>query len=919
MPLRAVTRTVSPSSAGRLRRSDSLRSVSSGSARSDDSLPRSPGNGAPNGNHSNNNKGKSVSFNNNVRVQYPRRTSHSFSKFDSLTSLNGRHSPISSGLNEIDYSNTNANGGGIPYASSPHHLPPQPQSYALTHSNKPSGRKFWSSVWRSHSTRRSDDNSSPVIKYKVKHSSPLSSRKLGSKKQTGSESPQVRRNHVKKIVSLFNKQAAVDKQKLKEDQETSGPKKSLHDLQAANMSAIPSMAISRSSVTRSSSPAPRPSASPPAPPTNPKTSTTSTTTTLQGPTTIKRTVTTTTYEPRPYEHVSFNNPLNLHPGSPQTDSSVNTSDKENSSFQSGSSFLNRDSGISLPASPIRSTSPGPFISTVTLNHSPRTQRNPKDSVSSTQRDSREFRHEFRSVPPFKDRGTFVGQSSDDSLYSESAPPQRPLRNKPPSALNIPPPPQMQHPPPPMKDVAVQVNQVKPGNLTPVEEFPARIYAPLYSQVNKALKKTNSSPPPPPPPPTSSMPLARWPSHSQLMTSSSPRWGSGHDVRDHMSNRDSRSQSPQWRHYRSGSPSRYGDHSLPAHLGPGYERASMSSPVHGHPVSRYSDLEHGTTHHSDFGLSDAESGASRSRTPQSHVKTSSRSFGFNIGTKKKVKSKKSKTAQESDSSSTSSQGMERSKSMLRSTAAPRTLANPTGSRTQHYSSLLNLSPTYSRTAYPTYEDEYGPAPKPPHSYSWTLSLGRAPKSKRSIDGSSTATGPIYSTQAPIGQTARKAYSDAPSSIDEDHHSHFSQPSRRGGLAAAFHNRNTRGEPFNSGASSCGSVAASEAAGIREPIVMYIPGVQRTRAPPDAAVNRSNSFFQQQPPPGRSNSPHMNGPQQPHGSSATLGRKEHKSRFAKQETKGGSSKTDRYKKDNEREADRYTAVQRSKSIPRNARFL
>lgn len=40
--------------------------------------------------------------------------------------------------------------------------------------------------------------------------------------------------------------------------------------------------------------------------------------------------------------------------------------------------------------------------------------------------------------------------------------------------------------------------------------------------------------------------------------------------------------------------------------------------------------------------------------QSHVKTSSRSFGFNIGTKKKVKSKKSKTTQESDSSSTSSQ-------------------------------------------------------------------------------------------------------------------------------------------------------------------------------------------------------------------------------------------------------------------------
>lgn len=125
---------------------------------------------------------------------------------------------------------------------------------------------------------------------------------------------------------------------------TTGPKKGLHDLQSAPMPTVPSMTLSRSAVTRSSSPAPRPSTSPPAPPGNPKSSTTSTTMNHHGPTTIKRTVTTTTYEPRSYEHVSFNNPLNLHSVSPHTDSSVNTSDKENSSFQSGSSLLNRDSG-----------------------------------------------------------------------------------------------------------------------------------------------------------------------------------------------------------------------------------------------------------------------------------------------------------------------------------------------------------------------------------------------------------------------------------------------------------------------------------------------------------------------------------------------------------------------------------------------
>ncbi|XP_022701882.1 GATA zinc finger domain-containing protein 11-like [Varroa jacobsoni] len=925
MPLRGVNRTVSPSSAGRLRRSDSLRSVSSGSARSDDSLPRSPANGGPNDNHNNNNnnKGKSVSFNNNVRVQYPRRTSHSFSKFDSLTSLNGRHSPISSGLNEIDYSNTNANGGGIPYASSPHHLPPQSQNYTsqtLEHPNKGGNKKFWSNVWRSHSVRKSDDNSSPVIKYKVKHSSPLLSRKFVGKKQAGSESPQVRRNHVKKIVNLFNRQAAVNKQKLREDQETTGPKKGLHDLQSASMP-VPSMSLSRTSVTRSNSPAPRPSASPSAPPGIAKSPTIASTTTHHGPTSIKRTVTTTTYEPRPYEYVTFNNPLNFQSTSPHTDSSVNTSDKENSSFQSGSSFLNRDSGISLAASPIRSTSPGPFISTVTLNHSPTTPRDQREPLLSStgQRDPSELRHEFRWVPPFEDGGHLGGPSSDDSLYSDSMPPQRPLRNKPSSALNIPPSSQVQHPPPPMKDVAVQVNQIKPGNLTPVEELPPRIYAPLYSQVNKALKKTNSSPPPPPPPPTSSMPLPqRWSSHSQLVNSSaSPGWGSGHDMRDHSSNHCD-SQSPQWRRYRSGSPpSRYGDNSLCTPMGLGYEHTSMSSPLHS-PVNRYSDLEHGNIHQSDFGLSDAESAPSRSRTPQSHVKTSSRSFGFNIGTKKKVKSKKSKTTQESDSSSTSSQGVsgDRSQSMLRQTMAPRSLANPRGVRTQHYNSLLDLSPAYGRSHYPTYEDEYGPAPKPPHTYSWTLSLGRVPKSKRSIDGSSTATGPISSTQTPLAQAARKAYSDAPSSIDEDHPSHFSQGPRRGGLAAAFHHRNTRGEAFNSGASSCGSVTASEAAGVREPIIMYIPGVQRAKAPPDAAVNRGNSLLQQQSPEGR-NSPHYNGAQ--HGSCATLGRKEHKSRFTKQETKNGGGKNDRYKKNKDRELEHHTAVQRSKSIPRNARFL
>ncbi|XP_028967587.1 serine/arginine repetitive matrix protein 1-like [Galendromus occidentalis] len=824
---RAMSRPLSPSSASRLRRSDSLRSVSSGSERSEDS--RGSPAATPQG------KGKSVSFNKNVRVQYPRRTSHSFSKFDSLTSLNGRNSPVTNG-NEIDYSNTNLNGNGIPYASSPYHAP----SHTLTLNNRYSqnnlnnnlsttnqksngGKKFWSSVWRSHSTRRPEDKeANHIIKYKVKHTSPLVGRKLGNKKQAGSESPQVKRNHVKKIVSLFNRQAAVEKQKLKEDLETSGPKKGLHDLQTQTMP-VPAMTLSRSPITRSSSPPIRPSTSPPDPPTI-------TTNHIKGPTFVKRTVTTTTYEPKPYEHVSFNNPLGY---SQATDSSVNTSDKENSSFQSGSSFLNRDSGISLPSSPLRSTSPGPFISTVTLNHSPKGNRN----------NHQEIRHDFRPIPPF--------ESSDDSMYSDGGPPQRPLRTKAPTNLNI-----INLPPPPMKDAAVQVRQVKPGNLTPVEEQPSRIYAPLYSQVNKSLKKTQSAPPPPPPP-------SRWASSSYLIPPPA-KWASTSEVR---------SQSPQWKHYRPGSPIRYGEN----------DRRAVS-PLH---AQRFSD----NNAHSDF-TSDNESAASRSRTPISHVKTSSRSFGFNIGTKKKVKSKKSKTAQESDSSSTSSQGVERTQSLLRS--ASRSQPARPNSRSQHYNSMLDLSPAYNRTPYPTYEDEYGAPPKPPHTYSWSLSLGRTPKSKRSVDGGSTATGPIYSTQAPIAQTPRKAYSDAPSSVDEDHPPY----SRRGGLAAAFHHRNVRGDLFNSGASSCGSMTASEAAGVREPIVMYIPGVQRTGRSPEANVNRSNSFFN----PG----------------SATLNRQEHKSRFAKQETKTG--KNDRYKpKDPKQEKVNQQQIQRSKSIPRNARLL
>lgn len=131
-----------------------------------------------------------------------------------------------------------------------------------------------------------------------------------------------------------------------------GPKKGLHDLQSASMP-VPSMPLSRTSVTRSNSPAPRPSASPSAPPGIAKSPTiaSTTTTTHHGPTSIKRTVTTTTYEPRPYEYVTFNNPLNFQSTSPHTDSSVNTSDKENSSFQSGSSFLNRDSGKSTHGIP----------------------------------------------------------------------------------------------------------------------------------------------------------------------------------------------------------------------------------------------------------------------------------------------------------------------------------------------------------------------------------------------------------------------------------------------------------------------------------------------------------------------------------------------------------------------------------------
>jgi len=177
-------------------------------------------------------------------------------------------------------------------------------------------------------------------------------------------------------------------------------------------------------------------------------------------------------------------------------------------------------------------------------------------------------------------------------------------------------------------------------------------------------------------------------------------------------------------------------------------------------------------------------------------------------------------------------------------------------------MLDISDNYRRSAYPSYEDEYGPPSKPPNNYSWTLSLGRAPKSKRSVDGGSAINQPV---SQPMQHVPRKAYSDAPSSVDEDHVPYRS----RGGLAAAFHHRNTRGESFNSGASSCGSVTASEAAGIRDPIVMYIPGVQRQNKTAESSVNRSNSFLQE---------------------TSTLGRDKHKSRFTKQEGKG---KNERYK--------------------------